>query len=362
MFTFNVRNVSEALFVVNQSLKDNGVLRETRNGPALEFPAPVAVSYSHPKERVLFYPQRDANPFFHFMESLWMLAGRRDVEFVQRYNNRMSVYSDNGVHFHGAYGYRWKNWFEDNQLDTIIARLKEYPNDRRCVLSMWDPDSDLTSGNHNVDLPCNTHIYFRVEETGSLVPDVLHMTVCNRSNDMIWGALGANAVHMSFLQEYMAEMVGVEVGTYVQFSNNFHAYLDTLPKLDGMAADYEPYLHLPEEGKTPVPLVTDTETFEEELVYFMTDKEPMVQRGYDYLNDIFPYVAEPMREAWQFWKSPTKEVGKAIQAAEKIQSADWRVACCEWLQRRVPMHHEMNTLAPEEEWGCASAQKPKEGK
>ena len=157
-------------------------------------------------------------------------------------------------------------------------------------------------------------------------------------------------------------MVGVEVGTYVQFSNNFHAYLDTLPKLDGMAADYEPYLHLPEEGKTPVPLVTDTETFEEELVYFMTDKEPMVQRGYDYLNDIFPYVAEPMREAWQFWKSPTKEVGKAIQSAEKIQSADWRVACCEWLQRRVPMRHEMNTLAPEEEWGCASAQKPKEGK
>jgi hypothetical protein len=272
----------------------------------------------------------------------------------------MSVYSDNGVHFHGAYGYRWKNWFEDNQLDTIIARLKEYPNDRRCVLNMWDPDSDLTSGNHNVDLPCNTHIYFRVEETGSLVPNRLHMTVCNRSNDMIWGALGANAVHMSFLQEYMAGMVGVAVGTYVQFSNNFHAYLDTLPKLDGLVADYEPYLTFSEVNNTP--LVMDTETFEEELTYFMDGQEPLMQRGYDYLNDFFPYVAEPMREAWQLWKSPTKEVGKAIQAAEKIQSADWRVACCEWLQRRAPMRYEVNTLAPEEEWGCASAQKPKEGK
>ena len=32
----------------------------------------------------------------------------------------------------------------------------------------------------------------------------LCMTVCNRSNDMLWGAYGANVVHMSMLQEFVA--------------------------------------------------------------------------------------------------------------------------------------------------------------
>ena len=377
MFTFNVRNVSEALYLVNQSLRNNGLKRETRNGPALEFPAPVAISYRNPKERVLFYPQRDANPFFHFMESLWMLAGHRDVEFVQRYNNQMSVYSDNGVNFHGAYGYRWRNWFEKDQLKTLIHRLKKYPNDRRCVLNMWDPKTDLVEGNQNVDIPCNTHIYFRLDKSK------IHMTVCNRSNDMIWGALGANAVHMSFLQEYVADMLGVEVGTYVQFSNNFHAYLETLSKLDNLVADYEPYLGIERIATEkcgssvyaePVSLVTDVDLFDEDLTYFMTNQEPIVQRGYDYVNQIFPEVAEPMREAWGFWEEHKRlrklvntistvcemetTFSNALSAASKIKAPDWRVACYEWLKRREPMRYEIKNSATEEEWGCSSAQKP----
>jgi hypothetical protein len=40
---------------------------------------PVVTCYSAPTQRVLFSPMRDANPFFHLMEALWMLAGRDDV-------------------------------------------------------------------------------------------------------------------------------------------------------------------------------------------------------------------------------------------------------------------------------------------
>ena len=73
--------------------------------------------------------------------------------------------------------------------------------------------------------PCNTQIYFW-SRNGKL-----NMTVANRSNDMIWGAYGANAVHMSFLQEYVASMCGVKCGIYTQFTHNLHAYLDTLKTL-----------------------------------------------------------------------------------------------------------------------------------
>ena len=67
---------------------------------------------------------------------------------------------------------------------------------------MWDAKQDLSHRNESKDLPCNTHVYFSIRE------GFLDMTVCNRSNDLIWGCCGANAVHMSFLQEYVATMWG----------------------------------------------------------------------------------------------------------------------------------------------------------
>ena len=33
-----------------------------------------------PTKELLFDPDRDANPFFHFMEGLWMLAGFNDLK------------------------------------------------------------------------------------------------------------------------------------------------------------------------------------------------------------------------------------------------------------------------------------------
>ena len=50
------------------------------------------------------------------------------------------------------------------------------------------------------------------------------MTVSNRSNDIIWGTFGANAVHMSMLHEYVASALMLHVGKYTQISDSFHAY------------------------------------------------------------------------------------------------------------------------------------------
>jgi hypothetical protein len=47
----------------------------SRAGDVLVAPHPVMSVTSIPTERVLFDPARDANPFFHLFESLWMLAG-----------------------------------------------------------------------------------------------------------------------------------------------------------------------------------------------------------------------------------------------------------------------------------------------
>tara|TARA_R100001369_G_scaffold2822_6_gene9153 strand:- start:635 stop:1678 length:1044 start_codon:yes stop_codon:yes gene_type:complete len=345
MRSIYVRNVSEALFVGKQALQSEGKEVQTRNGPALEFATPVATTYYNPRERVMFFPERDANPYFHFMESLWMLAGRNDVEWISQFNGRINTYSDDGEYFHGAYGFRWRQWFGEDQLLTAIHRLKNYPNDRRTVIGMWDPWEDLQHDNDGKDYPCNTQIYFWARE------NKLNMTVANRSNDMVWGAYGANAVHMSFLLEYMAGMCGFEVGEYNQFSNNLHAYVDVLSSLDNIRPDHEPYLTIAEDGLSYVSpfLIDNPATFDNDLsLWFKTwggdNSATKTEMFYNphvqdtgAVNDYLNTTATPMIKSWKAWKNKgtsTMYMKDAIMEATAINDAAWRKACLEWLERR----------------------------
>ena len=324
MQSINARGVSEALYLAKQGIESSGVEVQTRNGAALEFPTPVTTTYTHSRERVLFYHERDANPYFHLMESLWMLAGRNDVDWISQFNGRMNTYSDDGVTFHGAYGYRWRNWFGKDQLQKALFRLSTYPNDRRVVVGMWDPRQDLVETNDGKDYPCNTQIMFWERD------EDLHMTVCNRSNDMIWGAFGANAVHMSVLLEYMAGMLGYGIGNYYQFSNNLHAYVDVLKKLDGMQPQYEPYLTLGEDGLkyTPPALIDEPSTFDQELLEWFEDIDRL-----EYENTYLGDTCAQMRLSWRCWKA--KNYTSAYYHAHSIGDRAWRKACMEWLDRRL---------------------------
>lgn len=323
------RNVAHALPEGIRSLKELGTENPSRDGRVLEMDEPVMTIYERPLERVLCYPDRDANPFFHFFESLWMLAGRDDVEYVQEFNNQIANYSDNGKNFHGAYGYRWRRWFNFDQLNRIIIELTENPLSRRAVLAIWDPLYDL--GRKGKDLPCNTAVYFKIRE------GKLKMTVVNRSNDIIWGAYGANAVHFSFLQEYLAGQLFVGVGEYAQVSDNYHAYLDKgvwekcIPLISDVPIGLEPYRM---NDIKPYPLYAGVNNwarkeFLTELSRWMDD--PFV---YDSIFHFFQDVAKPLLRAWRLYK--TKNHHTAIDILNRdCVATDWRKAGVEWIQRRI---------------------------
>ena len=88
MKVINARNVNDALAAGLRYLWAEGIPETSRNGPVLVAPTPVTTVYSHPTERVLLSPTRDANPFFHLMESLWMLAGKNDIALPVQFNKR----------------------------------------------------------------------------------------------------------------------------------------------------------------------------------------------------------------------------------------------------------------------------------
>jgi len=164
MQTITARNVHQALPEVMHLMKTLGKPRESRNGPVLKVPGPVSICYERPTERVMFWPERDANPFFHCLEALWMLAGRNDVGFVANILPRMRTFSDDGQTLNGAYGHRWRAQFGGDQLIHITEALKADRYDRRQVLAMWDAPHDL--GSDSKDLPCNTQAYFSRTDTG----------------------------------------------------------------------------------------------------------------------------------------------------------------------------------------------------
>ena len=232
MITLEARNVNDALWLGGSLLRGSGVRQESRNGPVMVAMCPVTTVYQRPTERVMLHPGRDANPFFHLVEALWMLAGRKDLATLTPYVKTMINFSDDGVTQPGAYGFRWRKHFSYrkgialDQLQWAIRRLKADPTDRRVVIQMYDANVDQwAADNGGRDIPCNLVALPSIGTDGRL-----NLAVYNRSNDMVWGAYGANAVHFSVLQEYIAAMVGVPVGYYWQVANNFHAYLATLGK------------------------------------------------------------------------------------------------------------------------------------
>lgn len=338
MISVQFRNVTQALawarnyFAILEST-EQGII-SPRGAKTVEAPEPVCTVYTHPRERVLLVPSRDANPFFHFFESLWMLAGRRDVAFVRGMVKRMQGFSDDGVNLWGAYGYRWRRHFGHDQLDELVDLLRADPDTRRGVLTMWDGVHDQErAAQGGKDVPCNTHVYFKVRQ------GALQMTVCNRSNDAIWGAYGANAVHMSMLQEYVADRVGVKVGKYRQVSDSLHVYLDGegTPVWDRLkkAPDKEfddPYVyeHTPEPNSLirPYPMHADEKGWEVDLQVFLelAQSGGMEMERRMFSTEYFQHVAVPL---WRGYKQ------RSEKELANCAASDWRRAGEQWLARRA---------------------------
>lgn len=326
MFTLTVRNPQQGLPKMAQLIQAHGVSNGSRNGAVRVLPEATCITYRQPLERVIFWPERDANPFFHFMEALWMLAGRRDVAFPTRYAKQLATYSDDGKVFHAAYGHRWREHFGRDQLAVIIDRLAKNPEDRRSVLQMWDSEVDL--GFEGKDFPCNMITTFQISPLGAL-----NMVVYNRSNDAIWGALGANCVHFSFLQEYIARSIGCPVGIYEQVSSNMHAYDATWHQVAALTSVEEP-VHDPYALGTaaPFPLMqVERWRWDLDLTNFMNGKA-----DYGFADPFFSQVAVPLRAAHGAFKQLKDEsrFDKAYEILLSCKATDWHRACVEWLGRR----------------------------
>lgn len=328
-----VRNVNHALPEGLSLLTSQGQKVSSRGMETVEAPGPVSTVYSHPRERVLFDPVRDANPFFHLIEALWIIGGSNRVALPKMFMDNIDRFSDDGVTFHGAYGERLRHDHGFDQINVAIETLRAKPDSRQVVMSIWNPLTDL--GDPSKDIPCNDMVMLKVRF------GALNMTVCNRSNDMIWGAYGANVVQFSMLQEYMAAAIGVDVGYYTQQSDSFHAYTDN-PFWKNCETGY-----WPESGSeyaagfvAPYPMCSssaDATVFAQDCRLLCKTAERHGAKLNDlsraaYASDYFNEVVSVVIGAYLAYKR--KQYGTARDILSTIPATDWRLAMTQWVQRR----------------------------
>lgn len=295
-----------------------GRVELTRNGSALVLPEIAVFELSDPMKRVLIDPVRDANPFFHMMEFIWMMAGRNDVGWLSSFNKNIESYANDGK-MNAAYGHRWRSEYGIDQIQNAINILTKNPDSRQAVISMWDPYLDNRP--NMKDRACNTTIMLRVKHGN------LNMLVCNRSNDFFWGALGANIVHMTMLQETIAHFSNLWPGKYTVISMNLHAYTDVKNFSEMMRTLTSTDVYA---DRSPAPMFEAGQTYAE----FAGECELFVKYGAarEYKNQFLNKTALPAYRAYMSRRMG--EQSAAIALVNSIEAPDWREACLLWMLRR----------------------------
>jgi thymidylate synthase len=154
--------------------------------------------------------KRKAVPGIGAVEACQLLSGTSFPDLVMMVGPQFKNYAeDNGV-FHGAYGPR-----TNGQYHAVIERLKNDPDSRQAVVTIWNPQYDLQWNKR--DYPCTILHQFRIRD------NKLNMSVYMRSND-VWLGAAYDFFQFTRVQIAMASVLGIEPGKYAHHVGSLHIY------------------------------------------------------------------------------------------------------------------------------------------
>ncbi|MFP7835234.1 thymidylate synthase [Marisediminicola sp. LYQ134] len=175
----------------------------------------ATITLRSPLERCIVVPGRNNNPFAAIYETLWVIAGRNDIEDLSEYLPRARDFSDDGDTWRAGYGPRLRAWRGFDQLSGVVETLTGDLQSRRAVISIYDPELDSRPSK---DVPCTNWLQFTCRD------GLLDLGVTVRSNDLVWGFSGINTFEWSVLQEMVAFWLGVGTGKVTYFIGSLHLY------------------------------------------------------------------------------------------------------------------------------------------
>ena len=170
---------------------------------------------THPLERNIKNPIRNFNEDYASAEWLWYLSGDPRVKALGTLYGKIppiwDKIQDSKGEVRSNYGWQWER---ESQLDKVVGMLKENPETRRAVISIYDGKEIDT---YAKDTPCTYAVTF------TILNEKLNMSVLMRSNDL-WYGFCNDQYCFSKLQELVASKLKMEVGTYYHHATNLHIY------------------------------------------------------------------------------------------------------------------------------------------
>jgi thymidylate synthase len=177
-----------------------------------------AFRLTQPRARKINLASRRWSETLAIGELCWHLSGSDDVSFISYYSPVWASFSEDGHRIRGScYGKRIFSPGEEppSQWDLVKETLKECPESRRAMLTLYETGRDLRPS--APDLPCLATVQFLLRKGR------LHCIATMRSNDVIWG-LCYDAFFITMLQELLATELGVRLGWFQHTANSLHIY------------------------------------------------------------------------------------------------------------------------------------------
>jgi thymidylate synthase len=242
---------------------------------------------------------RGTVPGIGAVEACQLLSGTSFPDLVIAIGPQFKNYvEDNGI-FHGAYGPR-----TNGQFDVIIDRLRQDPDTRQAVVTIWNPQYDLQAKKR--DYPCTILHQFRIRD------NKLNMSVYMRSND-VWLGAAYDFFQFTRVQLAIASVLGIEPGTYNHHVGSLHIYEQHYEVAENLK-----YTDI----KNEIPAITGRSWNEVKSSALLAMQGVASEKTFNRLNDDEKWYASAMIHAVNNNLKKAEEAAAAAAAAKEEDSND----------------------------------------
>ena len=159
------KSSTEAWLHMLNALVNTGKMYDPRNMSTMEL-----IGYRSVMQMdcpIISIPKRKLNYKFMCGEACWILSGSNHINDIEPYMSAIKQYSDNGIHFSGAYGPKVVD-----QLQYVCECLTEDESSRQAVISIWRENPRPSK-----DIPCTLTLQFLIRDNN------IHCVANMRSSD-----------------------------------------------------------------------------------------------------------------------------------------------------------------------------------
>lgn len=164
-------------------------------------------------------------------ELLWFLRGDTNIRSLNEAGVRIwDDWADEQGDLGPVYGHQWRSWPTPDgghidQVQQLLDQLRSNPDSRRLIISAWNV-GDL---DRMALAPCHAFFQFYVAENR------LSCQLYQRSADLFLG-VPFNIASYALLTMMVAQVTGLEPGTFVHTFGDAHIYLNHLEQVEEQLA------------------------------------------------------------------------------------------------------------------------------